>query len=869
MGMYLPLRLCVRRYRRMVAISCAVWFVVLAASVAGCSQESYLVTAADASLNVYDLSSNNLIERITSGLGKDVPIVGPDNRLAFVAGGSFLGAFDLTLKREIRRMPQIYPQAGISMAFTSDGRWLLVGDDTGSSFSGSLDIFDPARMVLLRRIPLAGAMGFGSVNVGSIVVVGNKAYVTSTFPDVNHPAVAVVDLRTFSVRPIAIPYGHFDFGPSQPSSPNAAATPDGKYVVLGEDVNGSYHLYFISTATDRLAIDSVVPTDPYGIVIPPVTGPSYGYVVATDSVNLPLAIVLDLNNGSPTFGQLLPQTEVPLSQYLSNETGEAINVEGSKLIVTGQGLDANVVVIDTALMLTDPSHAIVATTTVAGGALTNGVTVATVTTTQPPTAPTVTGVSGSVTNDTATTIHVSGTNFASAAQVRIGSMAPLNATVNSPTDLEVTVPVNAPAAPGLDVIVTNPSVSSPPAQQNQSGLLAAGLTINVTPAFGTSYQFAALNDADGSLSVFQPNQKSMVNVPMTPAAATSLTFNASGADLYAGSVGPVTNNMPEVLALNLTTDSITPVGLAGFNIAAYKALVASTNPVTGGSVVYAWTDVSGDIAVSMVDTNPASPTFNTVINTFYAGIGGSDFYYPFSGTATPNGKFVYVEYEDLFTGQFYIAIFDVVNGGPATILTTTSLGVLGNEQFDMYITPDNQSLFLLVACCRSLGVGIGVFDIGANPKNPNLVTTISGMDSNHVGGGGPGLLFSYQVVGNRLFALDIENQFLLAFNFDRQHGNFTQLGASPAPGSFFGNPYIAASPDGNLIYVPFGESDTVSVFDANKVASSQPALITNFASFHGPAVMAVSPVTEGDLLNRKPRAAADDQGARQRPARQE
>ena len=208
-----------------------------------------------------------MIERITSGLGKNVPIVGPDNRLAFVAGGSFLGAFDLTIGRETRRMPQLYPQSGISMAFSppmDDG--LLVGDDTGSSFSGSLDIFDPARMVLLRRIPLAGAMGFGSVNVGCIVVVGNKAYVTSTFLDGNHPAVAVVDLRTFSVRPIAIPYGHFDFGPSQPrASPNAAATPDGKYVVLGEDVNGSYHLYFISTATDRLAIDNfVVTTDPTG-----------------------------------------------------------------------------------------------------------------------------------------------------------------------------------------------------------------------------------------------------------------------------------------------------------------------------------------------------------------------------------------------------------------------------------------------------------------------------------------------------------------------------------------------------------------------------------------------------------------------------
>ena len=59
LGMYLPLHLCVRRYRHIIAISCAVWFLILATGVTGFSQESYLVTAADASLNVYDLSTNN------------------------------------------------------------------------------------------------------------------------------------------------------------------------------------------------------------------------------------------------------------------------------------------------------------------------------------------------------------------------------------------------------------------------------------------------------------------------------------------------------------------------------------------------------------------------------------------------------------------------------------------------------------------------------------------------------------------------------------------------------------------------------------------------------------------------------------------
>ncbi len=202
------------------------------------------------------------------------------------------------------------------------------------------------------------------------------------------------------------------------------------------------------------------------------------------------------------------------------------------------GPQPNVVVLDTGLMLTDPSQAIVGQNTVANGAQPNGLAIATVATTVPPTAPTVTSASGPITNDVQNTIHVEGTNFASGAQVRIGGMRPLPATVNSSTDLQVTVPVNAPAAPGLDVIVTNPQSTSPPAQQQQSGLLAGGLTINANPAFQPHHEFASRNIVDGSISVFDFTQRAMVNVPLAPPAYNySLTFNQAGTDLYAPSRG--------------------------------------------------------------------------------------------------------------------------------------------------------------------------------------------------------------------------------------------------------------------------------------------------------------------------------------------
>ena len=57
--------------------------------------------------------------------------------------------------------------------------------------------------------------------------------------------------------------------------------------------------------------------------------------------------------------------------------------------LAGQSPQPNVVVIDTGQMLTHPNQAIVATTTVANGAQTNGLTIATISTAMPPLAPTV------------------------------------------------------------------------------------------------------------------------------------------------------------------------------------------------------------------------------------------------------------------------------------------------------------------------------------------------------------------------------------------------------------------------------------------------------------------------------------------------
>ena len=826
--------------RRSIAIAiCCALIVLFIGTPSFAQQTAYIVPAQDGSLNFFDLATSNLIKSFIPDLASNSAAVGSNPRLAFAASGANVSVLDLTIGKEIRRARSIYVSSYSAPVFTPDGKQLLFADD----YNYTLDIFDVTNLRTVREVRLGPAMGSGIYSVGSVVVVGQKAYVTTEFPDEGRPAIAVVDLRTFRVRPITIPSGFFE-AEGLGTLPNAAATPDGQYVVMTESsLDGlTNYLLYISTSSDRVVAQYTVPNFyPYGLVINPQSSSGYGYVLAYDSVGGYLSVTaLDLASG-----QLQLNTEVAINQFF-DPSGLAISADGSMLVVTSYDrASPNALVISTSLMLTDPAHAIVGQATVSGGILTHGVTIAPVQTTPPGTAPTVTGVSGSVTNDAPATIHVFGTNFLAGAQVRIGGMNPLLGTVNSPTDLQVTIPQNAPAAPNLDVLVTNPQTSSPPAQQYQSGLLPGGMTINVNPAFQPQHEFASLNTSDGSFSFFDFNQRAMVRVPLNLAGRGGVTFNLQGTDLYTA------HNPARAVALDLSTLAETDIAVSGSRVGSYTSVAPSVNPATGGSIVYEWTEqYSGtyDLVVNMIDSNPASPTFNTVIEILNAGLNSSDFPFPYAGTATPDGKYVYVDYLDADTGQYAIAIFDVVNGGPATIISTSSLGI-GDPQFLMQVTSDGKSLLANGGFSLGSANPIVVLDIGTNPKNPTLVTRITGTPlSGRVGGPGPMFLYSYQVVGNRLFAMDFNNNLLVAFNFDRQHSNFSQLGAYQWNGDFAFNPYIAVSPDGALLYMPFGGDDLISVFDANLLASGQPPLITNLASFHGASYMAVSPVAHSSKL---------------------
>ena len=839
-----------RTTRSMIVVSLAAVFFLVLLPVMAMAQEAYLVTAADGSLSAYDLATNNLIETTTAGLGKSNVAVGPNQRLAFISGGNYISVVDFSIQREIQHNFSYYV-AGGPLVFTPDGQYLLTFDSVNQppSFPAALDVLDAASLQLVHQVPLESVLGSAALYfpVGSIVVVGHKAYIAPRYPDANTPTMAVVDLQTFQASAITIPAGSFD-GVFSGGPPNAAATSDGQYVVMVETESSdfTYHLLFISTATNSLAMDNSITPDPYGIVIPPSSNPSYGYLVGSSPQFAFSALVIDLNPGSPTFGQLLPQTEVDLSAYLPYESGLAVNSSGSRLLVSGfhsgQSPQPNVIVIDTGQMLINPSQAIVATTTAANGAQTDGLAIATISTTMPPIAPTVRSVSGRTVNNSPITLHIFGDHFQAGAMVRIGGMLPIAATVNSPRDLEITLPVNAPAGPHQDVLVTNPNLTGPPSRQYLSGVLPDAVNIQANPAFNTRYQFASVNTQDGSVSLYDSSQRAMANVALDPPAYNSLVFNAGGTDLYTASLGRrYAPRRPYVLDLNLATDAETAIQTVGNRIYGYKSMAASVNPATGRSVVYEWAGYQ-DITVSMVDTDPSSPTFDTVIKTLTGNL-GTDLYIPYSGAATPDGKYVYVNVLDLDTGAYTIDIFDVVHGGNPVVLSTSTLGV-ADQQFNMYVSPDGASLLLNFYASNGSG-GIKVFDISANPPNPTPVTTITADDSPYIG-----LLYSFAIAGNRLFAYDYVDAAVpnpvWVYNFDRQHNNYSLLGSAIDQSNGYGNKVIAVSPDGNLLFVPGDEA--IQIFDVNQIVNGQSGLITKLASYHGPAVLAVSPVAGQDLI---------------------
>ena len=118
-----------------------------------------------------------------------------------------------------------------------------------------------------------------------------------------------------------------------------------------------------------------------------------------------------------------------------------------------------------------------------------------------------------------------------------------------------------------------------------------------------------------------------------------------------------------------------------------------------------------------------------------------------------------------------------------------------------------------------------VYDIVTNPKGPALLATITGS----VPSGDPPDLYAFQVVGNRLFALDTNSESVLAFNFDVAHSTLQPTGCVRATNRLLPLRHGRLA-HGELIHLPINNPDMITVLDANLLAGGEPPLVTTIAT---------------------------------------
>ncbi len=234
----------------------------------------------------------------------------------------------------------------------------------------------------------------------------------------------------------------------------------------------------------------------------------------------------------------------------------------------------------------------------------------------------------------------------------------------------------------------------------------------------------------------------------------------------------------------------------------------------------------------MVDADPFSPTKNLVIRSIPANSGGATSN-PNGFAASPDGKFAYGFFNATdTTGR--LAVYNLTNNS-ATVLTAASLGV-DNFVQDMQVSNDGKYL----AIANSLTNTIKFFDV-TNPTSPVSKGTITPT----IPVGTTPSCCNMRFTATQLFVFDPGTMLLEVFNFQPTVPNFGLIGSITVPGSpdpvFQGG--LAVSPDGGYAYVAQYGDDSIAIFDANKVAASDPtALITRIQTGRAPVSIAVNPV---------------------------
>jgi DNA-binding beta-propeller fold protein YncE len=761
----------------------------------------------------FDLNVDTELSASTrTGTNPDDVAVSPNGRLAFVANlnSNFISLLDLTLNTELARLRSL---RAFHAQLTADGARLVV-PMVARPNSDEVVIVDTATLDE-QRISLNGLVGddpdFGSdITLGALVVVGNRTFIEGLNSAV---PIIILNLDTATVSTIPGTDSSSGFVPSQ-GTPSLAATPDGSLVVAVRASPNNLLIIDTTSGSESVLQTVALGSFPRAVAVTrDAADPDGVFAFVLRSPNIISAVSL---NPGPTFGTIVSEVTLPVEMgnvtfglgvlALTADSNRAFVINGSPASTH------NLAVVD--IVGGGPTFSVVKSLRV--GSELRDVTVAPTLLASPPGAPTVTDVSPSqVVNTSDTVIEITGSGFDPDAHVRLGNLDPVPATFLSSSLLQVTLPALS-AAQRADVLVINPNSTGSQSDQFLSGRLADALEISSSSAFRPRHQVAVVNFGESTVSVLNAAVNDTLHATNPETELLGVTFTPDAARAYVGQF----SDPGAVRGFNLLTGALeATIPVSTNTIGQSQGVASALHPTLGTPVVYV---VSGiplgggmgfDEQLSVIDADPTSSNFNTVIQTIAAGLTGG------AGNrgglaVTPDGRYVY--HNGFVSGDGRIVIFDVVTE-TATAVLTSSLGV-GTFQPFVRLSPDGQSLLL-----RDNDGAVRVFDIGADPFNPTLVATIVGTPPM----GFDSVFFcDFQVVDNHLFADDCGPHLVQVFNFDRSTPDFSQIASFDAPGLdgfFFSG--ITVTPDGGHLYIVLDQEDSIAVLDTAQLISAGPGVL--------------------------------------------
>jgi YVTN family beta-propeller protein len=784
----------------------------------GQTAERYVVLeGVTAKAHVFNASDNTEIAAIQTGTTPNSIAISPNGRLAFVAGlnAQFVSVIDLTIQSEIKRIRGVRAD---QLAMSPDGKRVVATDVEDEL----IKVIDASTLNVIRQISLNGQAGddpnSNDLFFNNPVVFGNKVYLNTSADIVS------VDLDTGVVTAMSGPDDFFFFQGAE----NIAITPDGK-TLLAIRLNG---LVVIDTATN-----STLTTIPFvfaGAVAAAQhpTDPSKVVALVTNfgPIGETLLGILDVTQGSATFGQTLGQVTMPAGVPVDQTTMVTANASGTRAYVNAATGNPNVIVVDTAAVLNNPAVAILNQFHLPLQA--RAIATASTQTQPPATAPVVSRVNDSqFKNDQAKTIRITGSGFAPDATVHVGVMDTITPEFISSSILRVTIPANAPTGI-VPLVITNPNSTQASSLQQQSGILRNALTISSPGGFNPDQQAGVANFGNSTLSVLHVNKGDAV----TPQIATGprpigLTITPDGARAYIGDLF----NPASVDVFNFNTNAIEAHivvnGARNSLPGQAKGVVLAPRLATGKLAAYVVASKPGGLDLYAIDANPASPTFNQIVDDIPTGIATAS-NAPGSLAITPNGQFAFINELDNAGFSNFVVLNMATRA--VTVIPSSTLGFAFFEP-TMELSADGRLIVL-----GGDDGALRIFDVGTNPSVPSLVATLHGTTP----AGLQAVFLGFpRIVGNKLFSFDINTNIINIFNFNPAANDFSELADFAFPGATTDlEAVFDVTADGKLLYVPVREEDSVAVLDVEKMLNHDPgALITKIGVGLAPSYVMVRP----------------------------